>query len=61
MQAAIFRLPLSFLSLAAVFLPRFAFAALEYRSADGTHSVRLAGYVKTLALGLNHAIPGEKG
>jgi hypothetical protein len=43
-----------------VLLSSPAAARTVYRSADGTYSVRLAGYVKTLALGLNQSLPGTE-
>jgi hypothetical protein len=43
-----------------VLLPSPVAARTVYRSADGTYSVRLAGYVKTLALGLNQYLPGTE-
>jgi hypothetical protein len=41
-----------------LFPSRLVSAAVEYHSTGGTYSVRLSGYVKTLALGLNHSLPG---
>lgn len=39
--------------------PRSATARTVYQSADGAFSLRLAGYVKTLALGLDSSLPGS--
>ena len=50
-----------FFLLAALFLPRFASALTKgplYQSASGVFSVRLSGYVKTLALGQDTSLPG---
>jgi hypothetical protein len=53
--------PYSFLFLSVVlYFPHVALAAFEYRSADGVYSVRLASYVKTLALGLDQHLPGTE-
>jgi hypothetical protein len=43
------------------FLSSSASARTVYQSTDGTHTVRLSGYVKTLALGLNTSLPGSNG
>lgn len=45
---------------AVLLLPRVACAAFAYRSAGGSYAVRLSGYVKTLALGLNQYVPGTR-
>ncbi len=39
-------------------LPSPVLALTLYRSANGTTAVRLTGYVKTLALGLDHSLSG---
>lgn len=41
-------------------LPCSAAALTEYRSAEGDFSVRLGGYIKTLALGLETSLPGAE-
>src|SRR5262245_3606373 len=49
---------LLFLFLVGFLLPSSAFARTLYQSADNVFSVRLSGYVKTLALGTNTSLPG---
>jgi hypothetical protein len=47
-----------FIFLIGLLLPSSAFARTLYQSADNAFSVRLSGYVKTLALGINGSLPG---
>jgi len=48
---------LVFLFLFILLLPHPAFARTLYQSADHAFSVRLSGYIKTLALGINTSLP----
>lgn len=43
--------------LPALCFPSLAFARTLYQSADNAFSVRLSGYIKTLALGINTSLP----
>lgn len=54
------RVPMILLLLTILLLPCSAAAFLDYRSNDGTFFVRLNGYVKTLAMGLEPSLPGEE-
>src|SRR5262245_9429141 len=48
-----------FLLVFVVFIvPRSVHALTEYHSADDALSVRVSGYIKTLALGLDPSVPG---
>src|SRR5215510_6569040 len=47
-----------FVFLFVLLLPSPAFARTLYQSADQVFSVRLSGYTKTLALGINTSLPG---
>lgn len=47
------------LGLAALLLPGAVVARTLYQSADRAWSLQMTGYVKTLALGLNHSLPGS--
>src|SRR6058998_3734254 len=47
-----------FLFLFVILLPSPAFARTLYQSTNNAFSLRLSGYVKTLALGINTSLPG---
>src|SRR5215468_3542895 len=49
---------ISLVLLLALCLPSHAVARMLYQSADNVFSVRLSGYIKTLALGTNTSLPG---
>ncbi|HKA53297.1 MAG TPA: hypothetical protein VKJ47_06505 [Candidatus Binatia bacterium] len=54
------RLAVTLLLSLTLLLPRSAVALVEYHSDDNAFSLRLSGYLKTLALGLTPSLPGTE-